>query len=268
MTPLQHLRAVLRLVLVLPYTGLWFLVWLATRLTGVVSRRWSLALHNACVRNWSRGLLAILGVRVESHGTPPRAPFLLVSNHVSYVDVFVIQSQVSSLFLAKSEVARWPLMGFIARATGTLFVDRDRKADLPRVLAAIEGTLARGHGVTVFPEGTSSQGAEVKSFKPSVFAVAARAGLPVQCASVTYRDPVGGPPARLSICWWGDMTFGAHFYGLLSLRRVEAVLRFAPQPVAGSDRKQLAAAARERVLEVFEPVPAAPALLAGRGADA
>ena len=257
MTLSQHLRAVLRLVIVFPYTGAWFLIWLVTRPVGLVSRRWSLSLHNAFVRTWARGLLAILGVRVELRGTLPRAPFLLVSNHLSYVDVFVIQSQLSSLFLAKSEVAGWPLMGFLARSTGTLFVDRERKADLPRVIAVIEDALGRGHGVTVFPEGTSSEGADVMRFKPGVFAVAVRGGHPVQCAAVTYRDPEGGPPARLSICWWGDMTFGAHFYRLLALRRVEAVLRFASEPVVASERKQLAASARERVLQIFEPVPAA-----------
>jgi 1-acyl-sn-glycerol-3-phosphate acyltransferase len=151
-------------------------------------------------------------------------------------------------------------MGTITRWAGTIFIDRSIKRDIPRVLAQIEQRLTRHLGVVVFPEGTSSPGAEVRRFLPSLLQIPAQAGYPVSYASLAYRTPAGENPAHLAVCWWGDMTFFKHFYELLGVRRFDASVTFGEQPISSSDRKQLAEQLHRAVSDQF--VPSAPVDLA------
>lgn len=251
-----HARAITRLLLVGLTTGIFYAGWLATRPLGLVSPRAALRAHFGIVKRFARTQLALLGARVDVRGEPPRAPFVLVTNHLSYVDIAVLMGRVDGFFLSKSEVAHWPLLGFLARSTGTLFVDREKRMDLPRVIGSVERVLARGAGVVLFPEGTSSDGREVLPFKPSLFEVALRTGTPVSHAALSYGTPPGTPPARLAVCWWGDMTFPAHFYRLLMLPGFHASLSFGRDTVAAADRKSLARRAHRAVTAEFVPVGA------------
>jgi len=205
---------------------------------------------------WSRGCLWIFGARVEVLGTPPEAPFLLVSNHLSYLDVIVIASAAPARFLSRADVANWPGIGPIARSAGTLFIDRASKRDLPRVIAQVQGAFEAGHGVIFFPEGTSSGGAEVLPFKASLFQFAAATETPVHCASLSYERPRERPSAAESVCWWADMTFGDHAFGLLAKPGFTALLQFAPEPVVAADRKDLAALAQAKIEGLFVPTDA------------
>lgn len=210
--------------------------------------------EDRAIRAWARAMCGILGLHVEVEGAPPEGGFLLVCNHLSYLDVLAIMSQLDARLLSKAEVADWPALGFMARFGGTLFVDRTRRRDLPRVLGEIRGVLAEGRGVVFFPEGTSSPGLEVLPFKPSLFEVAVEGDLPIAVAALHYATPPGERPAQWSVSWWGDMDFLPHLLGMLRLPRVDARLRFGPRRVHGGDRKQLALDSREAVLTLFEPL--------------
>src|SRR5262249_46056827 len=144
---------------------------------------------------WSRWSARLIGMRIRVRGNPPAAPFFLVSNHLSYVDILAIASQAPCSFIAKAEISSWPIMGRLCLAVGTLVVERESKGDIPRVIARIESTLANGVGVVLFPEATSSKGAEVLPFRPSLLQAAARAKMPVSYASLSYRTAAGEPPA-------------------------------------------------------------------------
>jgi 1-acyl-sn-glycerol-3-phosphate acyltransferase len=253
----RHLRALLRLAAI----GAWTTSLLALRvlalplllLTGDLFPR----VHFRLMQTWARGVARLLGMRFEVEGRPPKPPYLLVSNHLSYVDVVALQAVCGCVFLAKAEVARWPVIGFLARTGGTLFVDRTRRTDLPRAVEAVASVVERGRGVVFFPEGTSTDGSSVLPFNPSLFEVAIRTGLPVYCASLGYAVPRGSPPAHLSVCWWGDMEFFSHLYNLLQIPSFRARIAFAPQPVAReerADRKVLAERARRSVEACFTPV--------------
>lgn len=210
--------------------------------------------ENRIARSWGRGTARILGMRVSTTGTRPEPPFLLVSNHLSYMDVLVYMGLLDARLLSKAEVKDWPVFGFLARLGGTLFVDRTRRTDLPRVAREIRERLDGGRGVVFFPEGTSSAGLEVMPFKASLFAVPASGDFEVHTASLRYVCPPGEPPAQWSVCWWGEMPFLPHLLRLLRLSSFEAQVHFDSATLRGDDRKQLAQAAEQAVRASFEPI--------------
>lgn len=250
------LRAAVRSVPVCLSTLQTYLCVLLSKPLKLASPRASAAAQYFWIQSWARLCSRVLGLHVRVSGTPPRPPFFLVSNHLSYVDVLVYHSLVRGCFLAKAEVARWPVMGIMARGGNTLFIDRERRRDLTRVLDEVQAVLDGGGGVIVFPEGTSTMGAEVAPFKPSIFEIALRTGIPVSTASVTYATPEAARPAHLSVCWWGDMGFLSHLLRLLTLPRIDAVVAFGATALTGGDRKSLARRAQGAVAASFTPVVA------------
>ncbi|MDX1502970.1 MAG: lysophospholipid acyltransferase family protein [Thermoanaerobaculia bacterium] len=257
MTPIVWLRIGVRFVSLSAITLIRLNVWLVgipfTRSSPRARGRW----RDRQLRGWSRGLLRVLGGRVTCFGTPPRHPFLLVSNHLSYVDVMVLGSVVQGVFVAKSEVARWPFIGPLTRWGDTIFVDRGSRRSVPRALERIEELIDAGDAVIVFPEGTSSPGVEVLPFTSPLLAVAARKLQPVSYATLTYATDAGEMPAHLSVCWWGDMTLVGHIVHLLSLKRFRATVIFGDEPLIDPDRKELARRLRDAVAESFDPVVSA-----------
>jgi 1-acyl-sn-glycerol-3-phosphate acyltransferase len=191
---------------------------------------------------------------VTARGTPPQPPFLLVSNHVSYVDILVLGTQVPCVFVAKSEIDGWPLFGAICRSVDTIYVNRKAKRQLHEVLERIEGKLAAGQGVVIFPEGTSGPGHEVMPFRSPLLHLPARSAHPVHWAAIGYRTPPDAAPLHLAVTWWGDMPLGAHLVELLKLRWIEAPLTFGEVPVARPDRKALADALHREIAAVFSPM--------------
>ena len=212
--------------------------------------RWqALILHR-----WARTAAFVLGLKIDVSCNAPAAPFLLVSNHLSYVDVIVFASQLDCLFVAKKDVESWPIIGGLCRSVGTIFIDRRNRRDLARVNDGIAQVLEGERGVILFAEGTSSKGSSVLPFRSSLLEVAARRSFPVSYAAVSYRVLADDPPASLSVCWWGDMTFGSHFAELLRLRRIQATVSFGSTEIRADDRKVLAAGLWLEVNRLFVPV--------------
>lgn len=205
-------------------------------------------------RGWARSIQGITGMRARVSGAPPSGPFVLVTNHLSYLDIPLIASTIDGVFIAKSQVAGWPVMGRVCADMGTIFLNREDIGDIPRVTALMEAALARGEGVVLFPEGTSSPGGEVLTFHPPLLAAAARLGVPVHYAALHYAAPAGHAPAHLSVCWWGDMEFTEHLAGLFALPGFDATLRFGDAPILDHNRKTLARSLQAAVSALFEPV--------------
>jgi 1-acyl-sn-glycerol-3-phosphate acyltransferase len=202
----------------------------------------------------ARFVARLVGMRVTVEGAAPQAPFFLVSNHLSYVDIVLLASQLPCRFVAKREVRGWPLLGSLAAALGTIFLDRADHRDILRVNDRIGEALDAGEGVVVFAEGTSTGGDGVLPLRPSLLEVPARRAFPVTCAAISYRTPGGEPSADRSVCWWGDMRFPDHLFRLLMLPGFHARLTFASAPVCESDRKHLARELYQRITEKFTPV--------------
>jgi 1-acyl-sn-glycerol-3-phosphate acyltransferase len=248
------LRAAWRLLLVVKLTAVGYVAVLAGSLVTMAMPRRRARWRHLCFRYWSRSLLAVMGARVECSGAAPEPPFFLVTNHLSYVDVLVLASRVDGVFIAKSEVAGWPVIGSLCRSVGTLFVERRANRDLRRTIAAIDRTLAAGQGVVLFPEGTSTRGEEVSRFHPSLLEVAARGRYPVSYAGLGYATEPGTAPAHLAVCWWGEMELLSHLWSLLALPGFRATVAFGDGPIQDDDRKLLAARLRRAVDGLFTPV--------------
>lgn len=197
----------------------------------------SLAVRAAWLQKWAKRLLRILQVEVEFEGNPPSRG-LLVSNHLGYVDVLVYGSICPLIFLSKSEVRSWPVAGPLTRCAGTLYVVRQSKADLVRLGKDMKPVVEAGMVVTLFLEGTSSDGSEVLPFRSSLLAPAEEHGWPVTPAWIHYTMPEGS--AAQDVCYWGDMTFFTHFLKLLSRKRAQAHVRFGPPITEKLGRKELA----------------------------
>jgi 1-acyl-sn-glycerol-3-phosphate acyltransferase len=203
---------------------------------------------------WAKGVARIVKIKLKIEGEPPNAPFFLVANHLSYVDIIALMARLDCVFIAKSEIANWPFIGSLARMTGTVFVDRKQRRGILPTLDQIDSALKNQTGVVLFAEGTSTKGENVLPFKPSLLEIAARSALPVHYASLSYVVPGTETPASLSICWWGDMNFHGHIWRFCQLSECEAVIRFGPQPLQERDRKELAKKLWKAVNEKFIPV--------------
>src|SRR5262245_23383415 len=250
----NHLRALIRVIAFCAITAFFYLLWAGVVPWVLVSQKARYWWRNFNFRTWARLTKLLLRMRVQAKGIPPHAPFFLVSNHLSYMDIVAFAAQLDCVFIAKSEVARWPVLGLLCRSMGTIFVDRNSRMDVLRVNRLIEQALRSGKGVLLFPEGTSTPGAEVLPFHSALLEPATRQGCPVSFATVSYRTPVGQPPAHLSVCWWGEMSFLAHFYRLLQLESMEATLVFGSYSIRADDRKVLARKLWQAVNEEFIPV--------------
>lgn len=196
----------------------------------------------------------LLGMRRSILGHAPRAPFLLVTNHLSYLDILLLHASAYGVFIAKREMRSWPLLGPLAQLTGTIWVKREVRRDAVRVLDLIDEAIARGDGVMLFPEGTTSSGAAVMPMKPALLDWAAREQYPVHYAAITYRTPPGAPPAELALCWWGAVKFGTHVMGVLRMKRFDAVVDFAAEPITAPTRGVLAERLQRAIAERFVPV--------------
>ncbi len=214
----------------------------------------AVAWRNWSFRTWARTVIRLLNIRVATNNAGPNAPFLLVSNHLSYIDIVVLASQLDCTFIAKSEVAAWPIVGRLGALMNTIFIDRNRKKDVIGATHQIHNLIDAGLGVVLFAEGTSTSGQQVSPFKSATLELAARRQIPVHYASISYATKTEETSADQSVCWWGDMTFPDHFFRLLQLSGFEAALTFGPEPMVDHDRHVLAAKLWHAVKAQFVPV--------------
>lgn len=207
-----------------------------------------------------RAAIAILGVGYKVQGRPMSAAGAYVANHTSWLDIFTLNASARVYFVAKAEVSGWAGIGWLARATGTVFIDR-KGAEAKRQQALFEGRLAAGHPLLFFPEGTSTDALRVLPFKSTLFAAFFTAHVPVplqvQPVTVIYHAPKGADPRHYG--WWGDMTFASHLITVLADTRpgrVE-VIYHPPVPVHAFDNRKDLSAYCERVIRTSHPLAAA-----------
>lgn len=193
-----------------------------------------------------RAAFVIMGIGLRIRGKPMRQHGAVVANHASWLDIFALNAAQRVYFVSKSEVAAWPAIGWLARATGTVFIAR-KSSDAKVQQAMFEARLRSGHRLLFFPEGTSTDTLRVLPFKPTLFAAFYSHGMEhqmhIQPASVTYSAPLGADARFYG--WWGDMDFGSHLKMILASPRQGSVEVILHHPIAVgefADRKALSAA--------------------------
>ncbi|MCI0485886.1 MAG: 1-acyl-sn-glycerol-3-phosphate acyltransferase [Blastocatellia bacterium] len=251
---MKQLRVILKVIALCSLTAFLYALWISVNAFVFASEKTSRGWRSFIFRKWAGAAAAITGMRTTVYGTPPRPPFFLVSNHLSYMDIIALAAHLDCVFIAKSDVARWPVIGRLCRSAKTIFIDRKNRKDITRVIRLIERSMSAEQGVVLFAEGTSTEGARVLPFNSSLLEPAARAGYRVSYASISYSAPAGEVPAHMSVCWWGDMTFTKHLLELFRLPEFHATLVFGEETFQEADRKVLADKLWRAVQSQFIPV--------------
>lgn len=209
---------------------------------------------------WHCFALARLGVRVTEIGAPaPDRPLLITPNHSSWLDIPILASRMPLSFVAKSEVATWPLVGLFARLQHCIFVERDRRARTGLTTGELARRLSAGDAMVLFPEGTSSDGNGVVPFRSALLGAAAAAlgdgpgaVVWIQPVAIRYRRLQGLPIGRSDrprVAWYGDMDLAPHLLTVFLLRAIDVEVIWGEPILFGikTDRKLLANDLEQRV---------------------
>ena len=198
---------------------------------------------------WSAKLVRLAGLQLHVQGTPRPGATLLLANHVSWLDIAAIHAVAPrARFVSKADVLSWPLLGWLIRNAGTLFIERERKRDALRVLHQVAEALQAGDCIAVFPEGTTGDGAALLPFHANLLQAAISVDVPVQAIALRYSDPQHrfSPAAQ----FLGETTLLQSVWRMLSARGLSVhVDLLAPQGARHADRRALAALLREQIHE-------------------
>lgn len=184
------------------------------------------------IRAWALALLELLAINLVVTGRPPtQGPLLLVCNHISWLDIYVIYATCHCRFVAKADVGRWPLIGTLATAAGTLFIERESRRDASRVVHRMASCLHAGDVIAVFPEGTSSDGLHVLPFHSNLVQAAIATNAPVQPVALRFSEVVSDTHS-LTPCYINSDTLIGSIWRMLNAPPLCATLMFGEQQSA------------------------------------
>jgi 1-acyl-sn-glycerol-3-phosphate acyltransferase len=213
------------------------------------------ARRDALVRAWSRRLLAICGVRLAQQGAP-LAHALLVANHLSWLDIFVINAVAPSRFVAKAEIRSWPALGWLVAQAGTVFIARGSRRDLRATFKGIVEQLQQGARVAFFPEGTTAAQGTLLPFHANLFEAAIDAAVPVQPLALAYLDAAGAPHAGIDFT--GDISFATSMLTILKGPPIHARLHWLAPIEGGEQQRRVLCEAARHAIGTALGVPLAP----------
>jgi 1-acyl-sn-glycerol-3-phosphate acyltransferase len=202
------------------------------------------------ISRWSKALLEMLNIKVIVKGEiPPRglSNTMFVANHISWVDIHALNSVHTTRFVAKSEIKQWPVFGWFAVKVNTLFIDREKRHEAGKVVNSAKQALLNGDCICFFPEGTTTDGTEVKPFKGSLLQAAIDADSKVWPFAIYYPDAKNEPNTEMA--YWGDMTLIESMRLIIQQHRSTVVLDFScPLSAADFDRRTLSANIRHAII--------------------
>lgn len=202
----------------------------------------------AIVKGWDRTVCRILHLNIRVTGRPDPAAGLIVANHISWLDIIAMGAQQPCVFVAKEDVADWPVMGVLAKGIGTLFIRRGDAEQSAATSETMTWLLRRGARLMLFPEGTTTRGDQVLRFHGKLFQPAQRAGANVQAVALRYT----GLAANL-VPFIGEDDFLPHLLRILRLRDINLHLHYCPTLPVGLRRDQLAKTSRLQITEHLYP---------------
>jgi 1-acyl-sn-glycerol-3-phosphate acyltransferase len=207
--------------------------------------------HSGVIRHWLGMTSRLVGLRPSVTGLPQDAPILLVSNHISWLDILVLGGLLPVRFLSKAEVRNWPLVGWLSACAGTLYIRRGSRGGANSASEAITHALTQRARVLVFPEGTTSDGLSVRRFHPRLFQAAIDVGVPVQAVALHYPHETGINPI---VPWIDDAGFLKSVIEILGEREIPVEVHFGRVHPAGElkNRQHLAQVTEEEIRDYVE----------------
>ena len=270
----RPLRVVTRLCALLAWTVICYLAVCASLPVRVFSRPLVRKLHRWFAVRWACGVGAITGMRVQVHGRPPQKPCFLVSNHVVWTDGFAMIRFFDCTYVSMAEIQTMPIVRTIIRGLEPIFVYRKRE-DTHRVVGLMVETLKSGGSIFMCQEAIVSPGREIRRFRGALLEAAVITGMPVYCATITYRTPDDCPPPSQCILfgpdpyfrtpdgeipeselavWGSERSMKRYLMRFLSVSSYTVVITFGEHPINGTDKFELADALRDAVRARFTPV--------------
>ncbi len=207
-------------------------------------------LNTFMIRWWSGWLVRLFGFRIRSFGKPLPGAVMYVANHLSWLDIELMHSQRAMHFVAKSEIADWPVVGWLSSRAGTIFHRRGNTDSLNSVMAVVVKRLREGHPVGIFPEGGTGRGDVLRTFHARIFQAALDADVPVQPVALLYGR---NGKQDLSVPFGPDESFFANFIRLLGQRSMDAEVHFLePVPAAPDARRRMSEESRARIGQALD----------------
>lgn len=208
------------------------------------------------VQAWSQRLLQHLGIALEVRGQlPVSGPLLVLANHMSWLDIMVMNAAFPARFVSKSDVKHWPLIGALITGGGTLYIERESRRDAMRVVHHMADALGAGDVLAVFPEGTTGDGRELLPFHANLLQAAIAARAPVQPVALAFVDAASGQRSDAPV-YVGNTTLLASIWRTLSTPGVVAVVTYgAIEHANGRDRRTWAADLRQTIQQLLKQVP-------------
>jgi 1-acyl-sn-glycerol-3-phosphate acyltransferase len=201
-------------------------------------------LHESCIRG-----IAALNLQILATGQFPSGG-MIVSNHLSYLDILVFSAALPCVFVSKAEVQRWPIFGRYARWAGSVFVRRHDRADAARANVSVTDSLRNGVPVVLFPEGTTTNGDRILRFHSTMLQPAIEAEALITPCAIRYELDDGN--ASKEVCWWGDMPLLSHFRNLLGKKVIRGQIAFGEPMLASGDRKELSHILHKQVVNLHD----------------
>ncbi|SAK71769.1 phospholipid/glycerol acyltransferase [Caballeronia fortuita] len=212
-------------------------------------------------RVWSIEMLRLSGMTLVVHNDEARldSGVLVVGNHVSWIDIYVINAWRPTPFVSKAEIRKWPVVGWLAHQLGTVFVQREKRSDAKRIMHELADRLMKGEMMCVFPEGTTTDGQALLPFHANLFQAAVSASCPVQPICLMYEDAHGRQSTAPA--YIGDMSLNDSLEALLRARPLTAHLYVCDALAPGADRRLLASEAQASVDAALQRMRGAPAVV-------
>lgn len=209
--------------------------------------------REACIQAWSAKFLDILNIRVSTHGEIPArstTQILFIANHISWIDIWALKQVHPVNFVAKSEVRDWPVIGWLAVQTDTLFIERARRQDTGRTAGGMEQGLRAGKCLCLFPEGTTTNGTELKPFKTGLLQAAINADATVWPVAIRYPNLDGS--ANTEVAYDGDITLLQSVLSVLRQKEIVVELHFShPIPARDQERRHLSHQAKHAIASLL-----------------
>ena len=219
----------------------------------IIFPRLAQPVRNLRVQAWARSMLEHLGVKLQLDGTPPpTGPMLLVSNHISWLDILVLHAARHCRFVSKSDVKHWPLVGLLATAGGTLYIERASRRDAMRVVHHMAQSLTDGDILAVFPEGTTGDGTTVLPFHANLLQAAISAQVPVQPVLLQFVDDRTGQSSR-AMSYIGDESLLGSVWRTLCAPPLRALVVYGVPQYAGDRNRRTWARELHAAISAMQP---------------